>query len=702
MSVLISGLQNRVKNSAAYAEELGLMLISNGEEMPYLLAATGEKISAGITMTSVAPVVADNAAGTLINGKWVVYVAVYVSEGAFPLVAANIYSNGSEQSVPFEIGVTGGVEAGSRKLDVSAQSSTNTIVTHIYFYRTTLQDNQLLAETAADAGLLYFVGKVTNTTGVRTIVDDLLVNVGNDILEYTNFPVPQFRFAVWDGSYYWGFGNHPFRANATWDTDGTFFLSDPTLDKFFGGRNGQYLTFSGITTGGIDGRGTYLFSQTGDYSGQAQDADGNDTPLPSAGVGDIVIIGESATLYRSAYRNPFAWGYLKNIAGSYIPIQWQLKVSGSLGTAIAILPDQELLKLDMEFPALCVTFNLQAASSDNFEQTRRQVSRLYSVTSHFSQFSAISKGRQVLWGFDYKNLAIVECDGYTQIPISGPISIILRKLTKDRSLHLISHGIYDAVTEINAMWLSTDSVDEENAPARFDLCVYQHAPTGFWGIIEDYGILCSAPIEDVATSARTILVGTESGYIGKAFDPTTHGNWLPQNSLLSGLVGSAGANYIVRQEGQADFNPTALGLIGNFCYITNSVGLEVQVVQIAEVTADTLIFEQTLDPIPVNNSKFFIGLIEFRVLKYFDEGRPSQDKTPREYWTTLSDVEAPFVEFYAEHSETPGVTVQLQRDGSTDAWFNKLEFPTAKGKTYGLALVERSYNPTKFFNFTIK
>jgi hypothetical protein len=31
MSILITGLQNRVKNSAAYAEELGLMLIANGE-----------------------------------------------------------------------------------------------------------------------------------------------------------------------------------------------------------------------------------------------------------------------------------------------------------------------------------------------------------------------------------------------------------------------------------------------------------------------------------------------------------------------------------------------------------------------------------------------------------------------------------------------------------------------------------------------
>jgi len=557
---------------------------------------------------------------------------------------------------------------------------------------------------------MYYVGSVAN--GTLTYVDNLETNIGNDLVDYTNFVAPQFRFVVWDGSYYWGFANHPFRASATWGLDGTITLDNPSTDKFWGGRDNQFITFDGVSTGGIDGRGTYLFEQTGDYTGKVILEDGSDTTLPSTTSGVIVIIGPSANLYRSAYRNPFAWGYLANIAGSYIPALWEVKIAGSLGTAIAVMPDQQLLKLDMEFPALCLTFSLQTSGTDVFEQTRRQVSRLYSVTSHFSQFPAIAAGRQVLWGFDFKNLAVVQSDGYTQVPISGPISILLRKLSRNRSLHLLSHGIYDPVTEINAIWLPSQDVDLAGAPVQFDLCVYQHAPTGFWGVFADYGILCSAAVEDAVTSQRNVLVGTESGFVGKAFDVSTYGNWLPSDSIVQGYIRSATIGSITRAEGHDDFNPLDAGLIGNFCLIVNSQGLNPQLVKITGVTFDTLSFDTDLSPIPTTTDEtgivegeqyqFFIGLIELRVLKYFDEGNPSADKTPREYWAIMSEADCPRLEFLPEHEEEPSLSIPLKQDSDLDAWFTKKDLPTKKGKTYGLAVVERSYNPTRFFNFSVK
>lgn len=706
MPILISGLQNRVKNSAAYAEELGLMLIANGEEMPYLLTAQGERIPAGLTVPTDTPTVADTTTGNLPNGDYVVYKVVYVAESSFPLIAQVVYSNPGPQSAVYHITGTG-----NRKVTVSFSASTNSLITHVYLFRTDPQTTSDLAQTAADAGDMNFVAKVANTTGTLTIQDNTASVIGNELIQLINFTVPQFRFVVWDGSYYWGFANHPFYANATWETDGAITLNDPSTDKFWGGRDNQYITFDSVHSGGIDNRGTYLFKQTGDYTGKVVLSDGSDTTLPSSVSGNIVITGDTATLYRSGYRNPFQWGYLQSIGGIYVPSLWLLKISGSLGTAIAIIPDQQLLKLDMEFPALCLTFSLQSSSTDVFQQTRRQVSRLHSVTSHFSQFAAIADGRQVLWGMDYKNLAIVQSDGYTQVPISGPISILLRQLSRDRNLHLICHGIYDPTTECNCIWLSSNKTESNPLPFKFDICIYQHAPTGYWGMFSDYGILASAPIEDPITSERSILVGTENGFLGKAFDETTYGNFLPTNSLLSGSIWKATSTTITRAEGQDDFSPTDAGLVGNYCVIVDPQGLNPQVVKITATTNDTLTFGTPLQPIPFSSVdsglvepqwKFFIGLIELRMLKYFNDSSPALDKAPREYWSTLEDANNPQIEFYSEHETVPQMAAFLKQDSTLDSWFTKLDFPTGKKHSYGLALVERSYSPTKFFDFTLK
>lgn len=707
MSILITGLQNRVKNSSAYSEELGIMMIANGEELPYILTSQGEKIPAGIVPPTVAPVIADDGAGNLSDTKYAVYASIYVSENTFPSVAAKIYGNPSPFTAPFHIN-TGGVD---RKNKITVDAIANGFVTHIYIYRTSLQDTANEATLAAEAGLMYYVGKVANTgSGSLIVADNTAVISGNDIIQLTNFIASQFRFVIWDGSYFWGFGNHPFNAQAIWQLDGSFTLINTDTDKFFNGRNNQYLTFEGIITGGIDNRGTFLFKQIGDFTGQAILLDGSNATLPSIFTGSIVITGPSANLYRSAFRNPFSWGYLQSIGGIYTPSIWELKVSGSVGTAIALVPDQQLLKLDMEFPALCVTFSLQTSNTDVFNSTRRQVSKLYSVTSHFSQFTAISKGRQVLWGMDFKNLAIIQSDGYTQIPISGPISILLRRLSTNRSLHLLSHGVYDPVTECNLIWLSSYKTNENEFPTSFDLCIYQHAPTGYWGIFDDFGILASASIEDIATSRRNILVGTENGFLGRAFDETTYGNWLPANSIYTGYIKSATSTSITRSEGQDDFDPADLGLVGNFCIVTDENELNPQILRIASATNDTLIFSNSFSIIPPTTNdpglvdvkwKFFIGLIELRVLKYFDDGEPSKDKAPREFWATLSDSQYPIVEFYPEHAELPSNAIGLKQDATLDAWLNKNEFPSTKGKTFGLALVDRTYLPTKFYNFSL-
>lgn len=694
MPITISGLQNRVKNSYAVAEELGIALIANGEEMPYILTPTGEKTEAGIKGPTVKPTIAITAPGNLTDTKWVIYVYVYTMNDVFRLVAANIRSNPSPKSDILQI--TGG----NKQVTVSGFiASTNPLVNKIDIYRTSLSVDSASAQLKADAGDMYYMGTVANSA-VSSFIDNVAANEGFSPVQLFNYISPQFRFTVFDGVYFWGFANHPMRVTTGWDTGGGIYLLTTTNEKFYSGRDNQYISFSGVTTGGIDGKGVFRFKWTGNLTGQTVDNNGVNLPILQSGEGSTVISGETSTLYRSAKLNPFSWGHVKNIGGIYVPQLWQLKVGGGVGTALAVVSNQDLLKLDLEFPTLSLTYNLGAASTDQLEQTKRIVSRIYSVTSHFSQFPAVSNGRNVLWGIDYKNLAVIEFDGVNQVPISGPISTLLRNLSSQRGLHLLSHGVQDSVSEINAIWVTT------NNPGQFkiDYCIYHHWPSGFWGIIRDYDVLCSASIENINTSERNTLVGTESGFLGQAFDKTTYGNWLPSSGLYSGTIASATPLTITRS-GVIDFAPTLDGVIGNYLIVTSADGLTSQVRPITNATVSTLTVTEPFNPTPSSGWKFYIGLIEVKMLKYFNDGNPIKDKKPVEVWAGLENANsanAPLIQFFPEHSKTPTLSIELKQDKNLDAWFIKKGLPTEYGKTFGLALVDRSYTQLKFFNITRK
>lgn len=705
--IVITGRQTRVKNCFAVSEELGLALISNGEEWPYLLTPFGELFKAGVDAPTDDLLIEDDGAGTLTDDTWVVYAAMYSVDGLFPLVVGgiNLRSN-PKKSVPTVIGF---FVVGNRKMKITVQPSTDSNVTHVHLFRTALHVSAVAAQLAADAGDMFLMGKLPQN-GIDDIVffDDVVANIGFELMSQINHSVPQFRYCVWDGDYFWGFGNHPLQIPAIWLTDGSITL-DPLLgNKFYSGRHGQYVTFDGITTGGFDGRGGFIFHYVSEFVGMATDGtlDISEDPiygLPSNGSGDIVVQGESAVLYRSNKRNPFAWGRFRNVGGFYVPELWSLKISGGLGTAIAVMPNQDLIKLDMEFPTLSVTYNRNTAATEQFEFTRQRVSTVYSVTSHFSQFPATNNGRTVLWGMDFKNTAILEFDGVNQTPISGPISTLLRTLTKDRTKHLLCHGLQDSNTEINAIWCSTKDSDS-NPSFQIDFCIYCHWPTGFWGVVHDYGILCSATIEDLTTSQRITMVGSESGFLGRAFDPNALGNWLPTSGLYQGTIASATISTLVRA-GISNFDLGVDGVLGNYVMVVSLDDLTIQVREITAVTSSQLTVDHDFDSIPEVGAKFFVGMIEVSMLKYFDSGEPSKDTRPIEFWVGLEDADPanpPTIHFYPEHSPTPTKSVLLKQDTDLDAWFAKQGFPTKLGKTFGLAIVDRSYTPIRFYNFTLK
>ena len=722
MNTILTGTQSRYRDSYAYSPQCGLVVRANGEEQVQVLDSNGKVYPAGITAPTVVPSVADGGSGTLTNAQYCCYVYVYAAKGSFPLVNSPVAINGSlaprsnpsPANSPFQI--TG---SGTRKNTVTVTYSPVTWIDTIWIFRTYLFATSVEASTAATAGDCYFVGEVANVpgTGTTTFTDNSLF--GTTAVELDNYLAPQFQYVTYYDPYYYGWGNNTFIAACSYATTGIVTLTG--TDTWFTGRNGQFATIANVITGGTNGQGLFYFKWLSSTTCQLVDAAGASLTLSGSGTSTITIQGAAATLYRSKIQNPMGWGDTEYIdatstsAAIRIPSLTAIRVGGGYGTAIAVVPDQALLKLDAEFPASCYTYNLQTAGQANFTTTKRLVSNIFSVTSHFSQYSAVnSTGRVVLRGMDYKNFNIIESDGLSQLPISTPIPLILRRLSTNRGRQLLTHGLYDPYTELNCMWVST-----YDSPSPINLLIYEHAPTGFWGIVEDYDILCSASIQDTTDGTNKTYVGTQSGILGQAFVDGTFNNWLPPLStgLIQGSMASATSNSFVRA-GSVNFDTVSAGIVGNWCMITDPNGLYEQWGRISSITSSTIYFDMTksytgssyilFDPVPQAGWLFYIGMIDVRLLKYFDFNTPSTDKKIEEIWLTAKNHTNTSLRLYRERQSSPYATMQvtpnsLTPDSSTsDAMFSRTKIPATLLKTVGLEVVDRSYSDWQLANLTIK
>lgn len=701
----IFGLQIKEKDSYAYSHELGLILRSNGEEPVSIITPGNTIIPAGWSAPTVAPTYANHASTTgLTPNKYVVYKYVYAATGFLGILGGNAIRGGiAPRSNPSPQLATQ-IDASGHAKVITVQKAVNEAITEIWLFRTAEATTAVEAQLFADAGSLYYVGYALSNgvAGQMNITDSAAVISGNPLIELDNFAAPQFRFCVFDGTYFWGFGNQPYRLTATWDTAGVITTTPPVY--IWSGREGQVVTFEGITTGGFDGAGSFRYHWLTNTTGYAYVTDS--TVPATLAVGDTGLISindHPNTLYRSKAKNPFAWGHLANIVGVYVPELWQLEIgSGGIGTAIAIVPDQPLLKVDLEFPAACEVFNLQAAATDQFANTQKSLSRVYSASCHFSQFHAVAQGTNVLWALDFKNYAILQSDGNTQQPVASPLNLLLRSLTRSRNKQLLAHGIYDSRTECNCIWVAT-----RDTIFNSDICIYQHWPSGFWGVVSDYDILCSTIFEDIDTGQRKIYVGTETGFVAEAFVEDRYNNYLPTTGLQSGTIGSATSASIIKSD-VANFNVADIGIIGNYVIVTNPDGISAQISIITGVTATTLTLDSTfpLSPVPVTgeNWKFYIGMIECEVMKYFNFNLPSADKYLPEVWATMENCDIanlPSARWYAERSITPEKALAFTRDKSTDAYSVKKGAPTGNNKTIGIGIIDRSYGAFQISDITL-
>lgn len=526
--VAISGPQNTHRDCYASAPNLDLTLRSNGEETVQVMDSFGNFVQAGFDPPANAPTLALGAGGGgLTNNTFVGYIYVYAAKLNYPLVDAGTSAGGSiaprsNPSPSATINITGG----AHHVTVTLSTTTRLDISHIWIYRTgyftTLQE----AIDAINAGTAFWIGEIANSTATTVNFDDGITTAAGEEVDTDNFPAPQFQFCTYFDPYFWGFGNFAMVANVIIAADGSFAFTN-LAQRFFTGRNGQTISFAGITTGGFDGHGNYYLLVTNtNGSGrcmldQALTIFGT---LPSTGTTVATIKGQQNILYRSKAHNPFSWGDTTVINDIRVPALYAFKIGGGVGTAIAIIPNLNLLKLDTDAPGISYVLNLRLAGTSSFEDSKRELSRGFSATNHFSQFSTLNEnGNTVLWAYDYKSSSILQCDGSTQVPISSKIFGTLRSL----QLFEFNHAIYDDQTELASFWFSTGLYGTQN-----DLAVLYHIPTGNWSLHLDFDVSCSDTIFDAATGENKTIVGTSKGLIGQAFALGVVRDWA-QNLQLS-------------------------------------------------------------------------------------------------------------------------------------------------------------------------
>lgn len=722
LTTIIASAQHRSKDSFAASPTVGLAVRANGEEKVKVIDAFGNVYPAGIDAPTVAPAGTPSAAGNLPAAKYAAYVYAYASS-RFSFVENSLAINGqlwprSNGSPVTVIQMTGG---GDRQVTGTVTKTVAAGINKIWLFRSTFFATSQEAQTAGEAGQVYFNQELANNgiAGTQAFTDNTLVD-GIDQLPSDNFVAPEFQFVVFYDPYWWGFGNLPFSAPVTWDNSNTGATGKITLtsgvDDWFDGRDGQNVTLTGIVTGGYDGNGTFKFKRLTSTTATVTLDGVAAVALPATGAGTIIIQGPATTLYRSKPRNPFAWGFTQTIGNVNVPQLYAFKIGGGLGTALAVVPNNATLKLDCEYPARCFTLNLRSAGTEAFEGTLRIISDVYSVSVNSSQFAAITAdGQTVLWGWDCKNFAILQSNGITQVPISIAIPAIMRGLSTDRTRQLLAHGVYDPRTELNCMWVPTLL-----GLSLVNYLIYQHAPTGFWGFVNENDLLASASIQDTATGQVKTFVGTQSGFLGQAFVGQAWSNWLPATGQYTGTVLSATGTTITTAGSDPVFNTTNDGIVGNWVLLTDATGQQEQLARVSAVTAHTLTFDwiralvgggtTAFNPVPIAGWKFFIGLIECRLLKYFDFSAPQTDKQLMELWLTQQNVDGAtagtLMRFYRERENTYQQFATLQNEYATnepsDVWFQQTDIPADLVKMFGLEVINRGYQQWRFINMTLK
>lgn len=546
MRQLISNSQQVCRDCFAPAPKIDLTLRTNGEQAVSVIDALGNVIIAGFEAPTIAPTVAAGSTGGV---NWLTgsifatgttvywqYRYVYVAKTRYPLVENAVTGGGSPapRSNPSPVVATA--------LDNSTNATKTRIITvsttqredisHIWIYRTNVWDTAVRANDAAEGGLMFWIGEVANNPNypITTFEDlgpDTDESFAQEQIELDNYIALEAKYCTFDGTFFWTIGNDARTIEVTLDsTGGVINLSS---SPWFNGRNGQIATFDGITSGGFDNKGSFYIKFTSTFEAQLYANQTLTTTIGSSitGTTQMTVRGLATTLFRSKIRNPFSWGYTDQIGTIQVPTPYNFSIGGGRATALTVVPNVNLLKIDVENPPQTFTLNLKNAGTPNFEPSLRPIATSYTASINSTQFAAtVGKGLNELWAMDTKTFAIVQCDGTSQLPVSDYVCQTLRKLATEGDDLKLFHGCYHSRLELNLMFFRTEGAREDS----INRAIYHHWPTGFWGLIDAFDVSASCTMVNPFINESVVVVGNSLGWIGIFGAKDKWSNWCPNGS----------------------------------------------------------------------------------------------------------------------------------------------------------------------------
>jgi hypothetical protein len=284
--------------------------IFNGLELPRKIDYNQNVSLLGFTLPTINSVSAGVGAGSLENGKWYAYRAVYASSKHTRPVAV------LDGSGPYTRGNGSDIESAqataSGSLDVVVTGTTDSAVTHILLYRSLGSTT----EAGAEAGPFYYSTKALMTSPTTTISDtNSDASLGSIVLETDNFPPNAYRCAVAAYGYIFAGGNFPLGEGHTCTVtpgSATVTLSAGIL---YDGVKDWYFKCTEDNTGGVDGGGIYFARYADTNTLQLVDSNGDalnyDGALTGAGQ-EFILYLPGFSLRWCKYGEPEAWPTLNN------------------------------------------------------------------------------------------------------------------------------------------------------------------------------------------------------------------------------------------------------------------------------------------------------------------------------------------------------------------------------------------------------
>lgn len=746
MQTIATGVQTRARTSYAPGINVDLTLRCNGEEQTQIIDAQGNIQQAGIPSPSVAPVVTVNTDGggggigiyreanpPAVSGATLrCYIAyVYVAGVNYPFVQSSVGGGGdlaprSNPSVAVSSPTTT-VLADTQfgYFSATCAYSTRSDITEIWVYRTIYfsdgPDGLIYGATLGAAYQMFFVKSVPNNTAGGTV--KIAVNIpeavilGSGEVELDNQVAPTALMCVFANPYFYLFGNNPlicYGALTQIAPVPVFNIADGTI--LYNGRNGQSVKFDGLTTGGYDGLGSFYLKYISPSSFSLYLDSTLVTPAPTTTVTTVLnttatIYGFSSVLYRSKANNPLAWGETVLVNQAAIPELWKLNIGGK-GTSICIIPAASLLRLDTESPTKSYTLNLRVAELDIFRSTLRTISEDHSTSVNGTSFVATMRdGSNQIWSLDLKSYAILQSDGTQNIPISERVKQTLRMLSLVNSDQIRYTGIYDKFTELNCIWVKFLHHDGPN-----NLLIYQHAPSGEWGMSWEHDLTTVGSFTNPYTEEQIILGGTSIGDLGRIFDPSQNicKNWSENTNnvvsvnIVTGLhisgtavlSGSLPSGDILGRWALVEFDKSG----GDYFYghISNVVTITITFDRIYYPFGTSLF--TSVSP-PNNTCHLYVGEIDIVLTKYFDLMQATPLKSIKELWTTLqkftTQAEVFKVGFQPDLNSAPQQLQVPTTLNNQDYILPGNLIALTKFRTMGIDLFERGYSTSIFQNITL-